>query len=55
MAIVFTEKCCSRCGKLNWDSETGGYNEDCDKPTAKTTKCDDNGEVRNFDENNNPV
>jgi hypothetical protein len=54
MAVVFTEKCCSGCGKLNWDSRTGGYGEE-HTLKGKTSKCDTNGEVRKWDENNNRV
>lgn len=55
MAIVFTEKCCSHCGKINWDSDSKGYGEYCDKPERAGMKCDINGEVRNWDEKNNRV
>lgn len=54
MAVVFTEKCCSGCGKINWDSKTGGYKEE-HTIKGKTSKCDTNGEVRKWDENNNRV
>jgi hypothetical protein len=53
--IVLIEKCCSWCGKLNWDSEKGGYNEDCDHPKRAGKKCDISGEERKWDENNNRV
>lgn len=52
--VVFTEKCCSLCGKINWDSNTGGYNEE-HKIGGKTMKCDTNGEKRRWDANNNRV
>lgn len=55
--VVFTEKRCSRpnCGKLNWDSETGGYGEDCADPNYAGKKCDTNGEVLKWDKDNNRV
>lgn len=52
MAVVFTEKCCGHCQRVNWDSDTGGYGEDCTAPGREGKKCDTNGEVRKFDENN---
>ncbi len=46
--MALTEKCCSVCGKINWDSQTGPSNErhavDKDKPTV-TEPCDTNGRV----------
>jgi len=54
MAVVFTEKCCSVCNKINWDSETGGYQE-IHKIKGKEFKCDTNGEVRKWDENGKRV
>lgn len=50
--VVFREKCCSWCGKLNWDSKTGGYNEDCTNKDNKSGKCDTNGEERKWDAKN---
>lgn len=55
MAVVFTEKCCSHCHQINWDSTSGGYGEDCTAAGREGKKCDTNGEVRKWDENNNPV
>jgi len=54
MAVVFTEKCCSVCSKINWDSETGGYQE-IHKIKGKEFKCDTNGEVRKWDKNGKRV
>lgn len=54
MAVVFQEKCCSTCGKISWDSQTGGYNE-THEVRGKISKCDTNGEHRKYDENNNRV
>lgn len=34
------EKCCSRCGRINWDRQTGVYGEIC---TKDGKKCDTNG------------
>lgn len=55
MAIVYTEKCCSHCGKINWDSDTKGYGEECNARGREGKKCDTNGETRNWDEKNNRV
>jgi hypothetical protein len=55
MPVVHTEKCCSHCGIINWDSQTGGYSEDCTAAGREGQKCDTNGEVRKFDENGNRV
>lgn len=55
MPIVFTEKCCSHCGRINWDSKTGGYNETCIAEGREDQKCDTNGVVANYDENNDRV
>lgn len=55
--VVYEEKHCQYCGKINWDSETGGYNEDCLStlnPDPKG-KCDTNGQHDKFDEDNNYV
>lgn len=49
--VVFTEKCCGGCGKLNWDSKTGNYNEE-HTINGKTSKCDTNGEIRKWDKDN---
>lgn len=54
MAIVFTEKSCSVCHKISWDSQTGGYDE-THEVKGKTVKCDTNGEKRDYDENNERV
>jgi hypothetical protein len=40
--MAFIEKCRSKCHKINWDSESGHYGEDC----PKGGKCDTNGEKR---------
>jgi hypothetical protein len=53
--IVLTEKCCSHCGKLNWDNVTGGYNEDCSAEGREGKKCDTNGEKRRWDADGNRV
>jgi hypothetical protein len=53
--IVFTEKACSRCDRLNWDSTTGDYNEDCTAEGFKGQKCDTDGQVFNFDKDNNLI
>lgn len=55
MVVVFTEKCCSHCGTLNWDSETGIYLNDCTAKGREDKRCDTSGEVRKWDENNNRV
>lgn len=55
VAIVFTEKCCSHCGQINWDSETGGYNEVCTAKGNEGKKCDTNGLKADYDEKNNRV
>lgn len=55
MAVVFIEKCCSHCGTLNWDSQTGGYGNECTAEGREGKKCDTNGEVRRYDENNKRV
>lgn len=52
--VVFTEKCCSGCGALNWDSQSGSYGN-THEVKGKTVPCDTNGEVRKWDENNNRV
>jgi len=42
--MAFVKKCCSYCGKINWDSDTGGYNEThVRKDNGKEEKCDTAG------------
>lgn len=53
--VVFTEKCCQYCAKINWDSDTGGYGEDCIAEGREGKKCDTNGEIRKWDANNHRV
>lgn len=53
-AVVFTEKCCSGCGKINWDSQTGNYQQ-THEIKGKTVKCDTNGEKRDYDAKNERV
>lgn len=55
MAVVFIEKCCSHCGTLNWDSETGDYGNLCTANGREGKKCDISGEERKYDENNDRV
>jgi hypothetical protein len=55
MKIILVEKYCSHCGLQNWDSETGFYNEDCTAKGREGQKCDINGQVLKYDENNNIV
>lgn len=43
--VVLVEKCCSRCHQLNWDSDTGSYNETCN---VDGKKCDNTGQVRKW-------
>lgn len=43
--MAFTEKRCSVCGKFNWDSDTGIYNETHKDAKGNDVKCDTNGEV----------
>lgn len=40
--MALTEKCCSRCGCISWDSDFGSYNEICRKDGKP---CDHNGTV----------
>jgi methionyl-tRNA synthetase len=53
--VVFEEKYCSHCQRMNWDSETGGYNEDCTAKGREGKKCDTNGRHLKYDEDNNLV
>lgn len=53
--VVFTEKCCSVCGKINWDSDTGGYRDTHKDKKGNEQACDIIGEVRRWDKNNNRV
>lgn len=42
--MALTEKRCSGCGKISWDSDLGSYNEThVDPKTGKDVKCDTNG------------
>jgi hypothetical protein len=42
--MALTEKSCSVCGKISWDSDFGSYNETHENPkTGKTEKCNTNG------------
>ena len=44
MAKPLTEKWCSVCGKISWDSDFGSYHERHDDPkTGKSVPCDTNG------------
>lgn len=43
--MALTEKRCSVCGKINWDSDFGIYNETHEDKNGKTVKCDTNGET----------
>lgn len=47
--MAFEERCCSYCGKINWDSETGNYNEKHivfkGTPAEKEVECDSSGTV----------
>lgn len=54
-SIVYTEKCCSHCGQINWDSKTGSYGENCTADGREDKKCDTNGTVANYDANGNRV
>lgn len=53
--IVLIEKYCSHCHQCNYDSKTGVYNETCTAPGNEGNKCDTNGTVIKYDENNNIV
>lgn len=43
--MALTEKRCSVCGKISWDSDFGTYNETHETTDGKTVKCDTNGET----------
>jgi hypothetical protein len=43
--MSLTEKRCSVCGKINWDSDFGTYDETHEDKSGKTVKCDTNGET----------
>lgn len=44
--MALTEKRCSVCQKISWDSDFGNYNETHTNPkTGKEEKCDSNGET----------
>lgn len=44
--MALTEKRCSVCGKISWDSDFGSYREThVDKKTSKDVPCDTNGET----------
>lgn len=53
--IVFSERCCSHCGQINWDSETGAYGETCTAKNNEGKRCDTNGFQANYDKDNNRV
>lgn len=53
--VVYTEKCCSVCGKVNWDSDTGGYRETHQLKGKPEQACDIIGEVYRYDANNQRV
>jgi len=50
---LFVEKCCSKCGQVNWDSLQGNYHNDHTikkgKGSTKLESCDTNGEERKWD------
>lgn len=41
--MSLTEKKCSVCHKISWDSDFGSYNETHQDKNGKTVKCDTNG------------
>jgi hypothetical protein len=52
--MAFTEKCCSVCGVVNWDSMQGNHGHSHENNGTKRDKipthtCDTNGEVRKWD------
>ncbi len=59
--MFFTEKCCSVCGVVNWDSMQGNHDHQHElrdrkgRPSGEFAKCDMNGEVRKFDGHGNRV
>jgi hypothetical protein len=53
--VVFTEKRCSRCDRLNWDSETGSYNETCTAKGYQGKPCNIDGRVHKWDAEGNEV
>jgi hypothetical protein len=57
--MYFTEKCCSVCGAVNWDSLQGNYHNDHiirgGRDDGKLKSCDTNGEVRKWDAHGNRV
>lgn len=56
--MAFTEKCCSKCNQVNWDSMQGDYENDHTLTKGKSVtleSCDTNGEVRKWDAHGNRV
>lgn len=53
--VVYSEKRCSGCGKISWDSQTGNYRETHVDRRGKSVSCDTNGEHMQFDADNNRV
>jgi hypothetical protein len=43
--MALTEKRCSVCQKISWDSDFGTYNETHEDKDGDTVKCDSNGET----------
>lgn len=43
--MALTEKRCSVCHKISWDSEFGSYNETHTDKKGNDVKCDTNGET----------
>lgn len=45
--MPFTEKCCSYCGKITYDSVSGPYTQETHtrRDNGKEEKCDMNGTV----------
>lgn len=53
--IIFVEKRCSRCKRLNWDSMTGHYNEKCIALGYEGYPCNTRGTVSRWDNDGNEV
>lgn len=54
----YTEKACSVCGTVNWDSIRGGYKNKHElimKKSKKSMPCDTNGTVMKWDQHGNVV
>jgi hypothetical protein len=53
--MAYTEKCCSVCGVVNWDTMQGNYKNEHEladrkgRGSGEFRKCDTNGEVRKYD------